>query len=334
MARISRSWVGASALGTIMTIAGGHALAQRAQISPECRQPIREQCAGASDRRSCIARAMQSLSDDCRKQISRAAAAETPPAQGMVEHSYGTDPLQKLDLRRAAGAGRAPLIVFIHGGGWSIGDKSNAIAAKADHFSARGLAFASLNYRLVPAATVEQQAGDIASAIAWLTGHAADQGIDSGRIIIMGHSAGAHLAALVASDPSYLTAVKVPFAAVKGAVLLDGAAYDVAVQAANPRNRVADMYAAAFGKNPARHRRLSPLHHAAAPNAPSWLILAIAERRDSSAQGQALAAALTRAGAKALMVHVPNSSHGKLNRQLGAAGDFATNTVDAFLSGL
>ena len=64
------------------------------------------------------------------------------------------------------------------------------------------------------------------------------------------------------------------------------------------------------------------------------MILAVAQRRDSSAQGQALAAALTRAGSKAHMVPVPDSSHAKLNHQLGTAGDFATARVDAFLGTL
>ena len=332
MAKISRGLAGAVAFGAMLTVAGGHALAQRMALSPECRAPIRDQCAAASDRRSCIIRVLQTLPDDCRKQMSAGVAA--PRAPGMVEHAYGRDPLQKLDLKRAAGAGAAPLIVFIHGGGWSIGDKGQAVGAKADHFAGMGFAFASLNYRLVPAASVEQQAADIAAGIAWLRANAAAHGIDPDRIVVMGHSAGAHLAALVASDPAFLAAAKVPFSALKGAVLLDGAGYDVATQMASPVNRVGTMYGAAFGTDPARHRRLSPLHHAAAPNAPKWLILAVAQRADSTAQGTALAAALTRAGAAARVVGVPDSSHAMLNRQLGTAGDFATSQIDAFLGAL
>ncbi len=334
MASISRGVTGLVSFGAIMAVAGGHALAQRAQLSSECREPIRAQCAFGGDRRACVVRVMQTLSDDCRKQISAAAGSRAPRAQGLSEFAYGTDPAQKLDFKRAATSAPAPLLVFIHGGGWSIGDKSLAIGAKADHFIARGFAFASLNYRLVPKATVEQQAADVAAAIAWLRAHAAEQGIDPGRIVVMGHSAGAHLAALVASDPSFLVAAKVPFAALKGAVLLDGAGYDVPAQMTSPRNIVGGMYSAAFGTDPARQKALSPFYHAAAPNAAAWLILPVAKRSDSTAQSQVLAAALNRSGSRATVTPIPDSSHAQLNENLGTAGDFATAQVDAFLAAL
>ncbi|MCY7338748.1 MAG: alpha/beta hydrolase [Sphingomonas bacterium] len=334
MASISRGIAGTVAFSAIMAVAGGHAFAQRARLSPECREPIRAQCAYGGDRRACIIRVMQTLSDACRKQISAAAASRAPRAQGLSEFAYGTDPAQQLDVKRAATSAPAPLLVFIHGGGWSIGDKTQAVGAKADHFTARGFAFASLNYRLVPQATVEQQAADIAAAIAWLRAHAADHGINPDRIIVMGHSAGAHLAALVASDPSFLLAAGVPFTALKGAVLLDGAGYDVPTQMVSPKNLVGGMYSAAFGTNPARQKALSPLYHAAAPNAAAWLILPVAARSDSTAKSQALAAALNRNGTRATVTPVPDSSHSQLNHKLGTVGDFATAQVDAFLAAI
>ena len=67
-----------------------------------------------------------------------------------------------------AGGGKAPLVVFVHGGGWSIGDKRMGAGQKGAHFLGQGWAFASTNYRLVPQAKVEQQAADVASAVAWL----------------------------------------------------------------------------------------------------------------------------------------------------------------------
>lgn len=251
-----------------------------------------------------------------------------------VELAYGADPAQKLDLARTVLSRQVPLIVFVHGGGWAIGDKTQATGAKAVHFNQRGWAFASVNYRLVPAATVEQQAADVARALAFLRTHAIERGIDSGRIVLIGHSSGAHLAALVASDPRYLAAAKVPMSAIRGVVLLDGAGYDVARQMASPVNRVAAMYTAAFGADPARHKRLSPIAHAAAPNAANWLLLAVAQRPDSTAQSNLLAAALVAAGSAARVVPVANSSHAMLNRQLGTDGDAATAAVDAFIANL
>ena len=315
-------------------IAGGAAIAQRGRLPAECRQEIMALCRMGGGMRECVRAALPNLSDPCRKAISdRTAAAQALPP-GMAEMSYGRDPLQRLDLVYPPGNKRPPVVVFIHGGGWSIGDKRHAIGAKASHFLGTGHAFASVNYRLVPNVTVEQQAADIAGAIAKLRTYAMGSNYDGERIVLMGHSAGAHLAALVGTDPRYLAAVGVPIGSVKGIVLLDGAGYDVAQQMARPGNLVSGMYEAAFGKDPARQRALSPTLHAAAPNVASWLILPIQRRADSTAQSRALAAALAKAGARARVVPVPGESHGSLNRGLGEEGDFATGEVDRFIAGL
>ena len=278
--------------------------------------------------------ALPTLSDDCRKAVSERAGIKEPPVEGTRELSYGADPLQKFDLIVPAGTRRAPLLMFVHGGGWSIGDKRMGESIKAPHFNATGWAFASINYRLVPQASVEQQAADVASAVAYARAHAAENGLDPDRIVLMGHSAGAHLAALVATDPHYLATAGVPMRAVQGVVLLDGAGYDVAKQLSFPGNLVAPMYDTAFGKDPARQAALSPTQNAAAPNVADWLILPIAKRTDSGLQSQALAAALVKAGDRATVVSVPEKSHRALNMGLGQAGDFATGEVDRFLAAL
>lgn len=307
-------------------------LAQRPQLPPECRGEIFDLCRGSGGGgfRQCVLRSLPKLSGQCRKAIGTR-GAEAPA--GVHEYAFGNDPAQKLDLIVPAG-GKKPMLLFIHGGGWSIGDKRHAAALKAEHFTKTGWAFGSTNYRLVPAATVEQQAADIAAAVAYLREHAAEIGVDPDRIVLIGHSAGAHLAALVGTDPSYFAAARVPMAAVKGVVLLDGAGYDIAKQMGRPDNPVAGMYDAAFGRDPARQRTLSPTLHAAAPNAARWLILPVASRADSVAQSNELAAAIRSAGADARVAPVPNSSHAKLNRGLGTDGDFATTEVDRFLSGV
>ena len=321
------------ALGAL--ILGGAAMAQqRERLPAECRQEIIELCRGAEGGvRSCIRSALPKLSDPCRTAIGQRGASAPPPA-GTRELAYGADPKQRLDLLLPANTPRAPLILFVHGGGWSVGDKRSGAGAKAAHFTAQGWAFASANYRLVPAATVEQQAADLASAIAYLRAHAAEQGLDPDRIVLMGHSAGAHLAALVGTDPRYLKAAGVPMRAVRGIILLDGAGYAIADQMARPGNPVSAMYEAAFGPTRKRQEALSPTLHAAAPNVASWLILPIDRRDDSKAQSQALATALRPSGASAEVVPVPGESHRTLNKGLGEAGDFATGEVETFLAAL
>ncbi len=325
-------WVGAVLAASVI---GGAAIAQqRERLPAECRQEIAALCRGAEGGvRSCIRTALPKLSDGCRKAIA-ARDASAPPPPGTRELAYGEDAKQKLDLMLPANSTNAPLILFVHGGGWSIGDKRTGAGVKAAHFNAAGWAFASANYRLVPQVTVEQQAADLAAAIAWARSNATAYGLDPDRIVLMGHSAGAHLVALLGTDPHYLATAGVPMSAVRGIVLLDGAGYDIAQQMAEPKNAVAGMYDAAFGKNPARQNALSPTRHAEAPNVANWLILPIDRRDDSKAQSQSLAAALRSAGATATVIPVPGESHRTLNKGLGDDGAFATDEVDRFLSRL
>ena len=320
---------GASALG-------GVALAQRERLPQECRQEIMQLCRSSmgGGLRQCIMTALPKLSDPCRKAISERASAGSPLAPGTREYAYGADPKQRLDLVKPPGVARALVLLFIHGGGWSIGDKAHAAGNKAIWANSKGWAFASANYRLVPQATVESQAADVASAIAWLRANAASQGLDPDRIVLMGHSAGAHLVALVGTDPTYLKAAGVPMGAIKGVVLLDGAGYDVPTQASAEMNIVKPMYEAAFSNDPRRQAALSPTRHAAAPNVARWLILPIERRADSQAQSKGLAEALTRAGASATVIAVPDESHGSLNKGLGEASDFATAQIDRFLDAI
>jgi len=261
----------------------------------------------------------------------REAESRVAPA---AEYAYGTDPLQRLDFWQAREGMAAPLVVFVHGGGWKRGDKRNATgAAKIEHLLAQGYAFASIDYRLVPAATVEEQAADVAGAVAWLRNNAGRLGINASRIVLMGHSAGAHLVALVGTDPRYLAAAGLSFRDVSGIVALDGACYDVARQIADGGRFMTDTYLQAFGTDPGRQRALSPTLQAAKPNAPAFLILHV-DRADGKVQSEALAAALTQAGTPVEVEAVGGTGlrgHLEINRELGNASHPATAIVDAWL---
>lgn len=265
----------------------------------------------------------------------RQAERQIPPSGGQAM-SYGRDPLQALDFWPGKGA-RAPLVIFVHGGGWKRGSKDNATgASKVGHYTDLGYAFASINYRLVPDATVEQQAQDVADAVALLRGKAAALAIDPDRIVLMGHSAGAHLVALVGTDMRYFAKAGLQPGAVKGIIPLDGAAYDVPAQMAQSGRFMADTYEQAFGADPARQKALSPTLQAAKPNAPGFLILHV-DRADGTAQSNGLAAALKAAGTPAT-VHALEGrglrGHMQINRSMGDADYPGTAIVDAYLKRL
>lgn len=250
-----------------------------------------------------------------------------------VELAYGKDPLQKLDYWRPAKVG-SPLVIFVHGGGWKRGDKRNATGEeKVEHYRQRGYAFASINYRLVPNATVEQQAQDVADAIAYLMTHSESLGLDQTRAVLMGHSAGAHLSALVGTDMQYLQKAGLGPRSLRGIIPLDGACYNVPRQIVGGGDFMQDTYVQAFGTERERQLALSPTAQAAAPNAPEFLILHV-QRVDGREQAQALAAALKKAGTPAEVHEFEGSGlqgHAEINRRLGDPSYPATPVVDAWL---
>jgi acetyl esterase/lipase len=248
--------------------------------------------------------------------------------------NYASDPRQRLILWTTRHKGRSPLMIYIHGGGWSAGDPGAGAGEKPRHFLDQHFVYASITYRFVPQVTVEDQIADVARAIAWLRKNAGNIGADPDRIVLIGHSSGAHLAAMIASDPQWLAAAKVPFATIRAAILLDGAGFDVPTMMAGSSGTSMPYYGPAFGADPARRLRLSPIGHLDPPNAPAWLFLQDARRVEGYAQAEALAGPLRAGGATTTIVPVPDSGHMPLNNNLGIAGDFATAQMDSFLAAL
>jgi len=252
--------------------------------------------------------------------------------RGAVEMSYGSDPLQKLDYWRPKEAG-SPLVVFVHGGGWKRGDKSYSVREKPAHFLQQGYGFASINYRLAPSNTVEQEAQDVASALAFLISRASELGFDARRVVLMGHSAGAHLSALVGTDMRYLKQAGLGPESLRGVIPIDGAAYDVPTQIEEGGQFAHDTYIQAFGSDPERQIALSPVRQAAAPNAPAFLILHV-QRVDGAAQARALGEALKNAGTAAEVHGFAGrglEGHAEINRRLGDPSYPATPVVDEWL---
>lgn len=264
-------------------------------------------------------------------------SAKRERAPGAQTFAYGSDPLQVMDFWAPAGAKNAPLVLYVHGGGWKRGSKDTAMGnALPGHLRDQGYAFASINYRLVPAATVEQQASDVAQALAYLLARADKLNIDRSKVVITGHSAGAHLVALVGTDEQYLRKAGLSFADIDGVMPNDGAAYDVPKQMEQAGRMMADTYKQAFGTDPARQKALSPTYHAAAPNAPRFLLLHV-QRKDGVAQAQELGAALKKAGVNVEYGSFPGTGlqgHAEINRKLGEPDYPATPVMDAWLKGV
>ena len=109
---------------------------------------------------------------------------------------YGAKPMQTLDFF-PAGQSDAPLVAFVHGGYWQSLDKGD-YSYLAPAFQEAGIAYASINYTLAPEARIPQMVAEVEGALAWLYENAAELGFDREGIVVAGHSAGGHLAAMAA----------------------------------------------------------------------------------------------------------------------------------------
>ena len=196
-----------------------------------------------------------------------------------------------LDVYSPPGAKDRPVVFWIHGGGWQAGDKSS-VQVKPRAFTDRGFVFVSTNYRLLPHVEMETIVRDIARSIRWVHDHIAEYGGDPRRLLVMGHSAGAQLAALVCIDDRYLKAEGLSLAIIKGCVPVDGDTYDVPaiIETAETRRRVHGLPQATyghrekFGNDPAKHRDLSAVTHVARDKGiPPFLIMHVAEHPDTGA---------------------------------------------------
>ncbi len=181
----------------------------------------------------------------------------------------GVDPdLVSLDLTvpaRPDPCRPVPVLVYVHGGGFAVGDKGNQVADKVRLAHREGWAFASVNYRLSPDPPSSDpgrvqhptHVEDVAAAVAWLADEGAALGVDPDRIVLMGHSAGAFLVTLAGVDPSYLGAAGVEPGQVPCVVSLD-TRYDPRTEAA-AGGLTEVMYRNALGDDPTRWDAASPL---------------------------------------------------------------------------
>lgn len=241
---------------------------------------------------------------------------------------------QTLDVYAPTEGKDHPVVLWIHGGGWRAGNKTG-VQKKLEAFVEKGFVFVSTNYRFVPNVTVKEMTGDVAKAIRWTHDHAKDYGGDPNTIFVMGHSAGAHLAALVCTDDRYLKAEGVSLSIIKGCVPVDVSVYDIPKRLRDGGSVPPAKFTEVFGDTDESQRDLSPATHVAeGKNIPPFLILHVADRPDTKAQSHWFADKLNAAGISAQVVAAEGKTHGTINSDLGLPDDKPTQALWDFLAGV
>ncbi len=263
---------------------------------------------------------------------------------------------RSLDVYADGRAAGSPVVVFVHGGGWVNGSKESVRRGPRflQYFEQRGMVVVSVGLRLVnnaaaPGASFREQATDIAAALKWVHANIHNHRGDPQKVFLIGYSAGAHLVALVGTDPSYLQAHGLAPSFLRGVVALDVNAYDIpAAIAEGPSLGVPvspDNLRRVFGSDLKTQRSASPIFHVTSGRKyPPMLLIYVGifdttpegpfDQTLTKVQSERLASALRAMGADAEVFGNLAQSHRGIMRDFGQDEDGLTAAVGRFIQRL
>ncbi|QKX07042.1 alpha/beta hydrolase [Aquimarina sp. TRL1] len=235
---------------------------------------------------------------------------------------------------------KKPVVIYVHGGGWSLGDKRNQLKNKIALFRSLGYVFVSINYRLSPfpfnitnpdRIKYPTHNRDLADAIVWTYHKIGVYGGDKNNIVLIGHSAGAHLVALTAINQHFITESGGNPAMIKGVAVIDTEGYDVGEQVKN--GVLKKMYLNAFGGDEQLYKEASPLHMIKKENRHPRFFIA---KRGNSSRLEIADKFINRLQSNGITVDQVDGSiydHERINTAIGAAGEeVITKPLTLFLS--
>ncbi len=241
----------------------------------------------------------------------------------------GVDPnLLSLDVYHFGETGaKRPVVMYVHGGAFALGDKANSMENKTRLFSSLGYLLVSVNYRLSPSTAgagpdrvkFPDHNQDVADAVTWLKTNGVSFGGDTSRIALLGHSAGAHLVALTGVSPQFLPARGIPLHAVAGVACIDTEGFDVVKQGREGN----EIYLNAFGISETVWIQASPVHQIQTGTVYPKFFVAKRGTASRVAIADGFIAALSGAGADVTHITASQYDHEGINDAIGAPGETA-----------
>jgi acetyl esterase/lipase len=257
------------------------------------------------------------------------ASGPGPAMRVIRDVAYGEHPLQRMDVYAPdPRPERSPIVAMVHGGAWYVGDKAGpqVVGNKSTRWVGKGWVFVSINHRLMPSADPLTQAEDVARALAAIQKDAASWGGDPEKVVLMGHSSGGHLVALLGANPEQVA--KPGAKPWVGTIVLDSAALDVPAVMDSPHPQVFDRV---FGSDAEDWKRMSP-QHALTPKATPMLLVCSTRHVRSCRQAGDFVDAATKLGVRVETLEL-DVSHRDVNDTLGLERPY-TRRVEAFLGSL
>jgi dipeptidyl aminopeptidase/acylaminoacyl peptidase len=231
------------------------------------------------------------------------------------------DPVKhKLDLYLPKGHKGFPVVFFVHGGGWMSGDK--AIYGKlADVLCANGIGVVVTNYRLTPKVQHPGHIQDVAKAFAWTCRNIDKYGGRADEVFVMGHSAGGHLTALLATDESYLKAENLSMGSIRGAIPISGV-YRIGGKG----------FTRIFGDDPEGLKKASPITHVNGNHPPFLILYADKDFKTCDVMSQAMFHALEKHKVESALLEIKDRDHISIIRGIANEDDPATQAILKFVA--
>jgi acetyl esterase/lipase len=247
-----------------------------------------------------------------------------------VPYLNDNDPLHKLDIYSPSKKDKPlAVLVHIHGGGWEIGDKK-MMKNTGMFYASKGILFITPNYRLSPKVKHPAHVEDCAAALAWVFDHASELGGDKSRIFLSGHSAGAHLAALLGTKRTYLQKYNIKPNNLAGVIPVDTASFDLV---ADGNERLVKKFVKdAFGEDQEVLKSASPFYNVSDMESyPKFLIFNTTNRESAAKGGNAFADKLKSVGCDVRFVPVDNHTHGEMAAGMYDASDPVGSAILKFI---
>ena len=228
-----------------------------------------------------------------------------------VPYLNDNNPLHELDIYFPAEK-NTPLtvLVHIHGGGWKMGDKK-MMNVTGMFYASQGILFITPNYRLSPEVQHPAHVEDCAAALAWVFDHVTELGGDHNRIFVSGHSAGAHLAALLGTNQTYLQKYSIKPSDLAGVIPVDTASFNLL---SDDNERLVKRFVKqAFGSDKQVLKEASPFYNVTDKvDYPKFLIFNTTDRKSAAKGGKEFADTLKSAGCDARFVPVDDHTHSEM----------------------
>lgn len=240
------------------------------------------------------------------------------------------DPCQTLDVYARPDAHNHPTLLFYHGGGWRSGHK-RLFEHLGRAMALQGIVTIIANYRLTPQVQHPAHATDCAAAAGWAYRNVSGFGGSPDRIVLSGHSAGAHLAALIATAPQYLADAGLPPQNIRGVAAISGV-YDLLAHTGGKALTSPAYIAQAFGELPQMLAQASPLCNVRTGLPPFLLLCAAGDPPNLLHQAKSFAHALRRHGNRARQATVKGRDHFSIVRRFGLNDDKTAGIIAEFVN--